>query len=227
MTNLRRTGTQHLRTGIVAALFLLLPYQSAFADPVLSCVDPDFGNDQTDEGGSPGGGTDFGHDDALFQFDFTQIWFGTPWDPEYFGFPDWMWGGGSGGADDPGDDDPGGSDNPGGNDPGEEGGDGEPSPGGWGGASYEGWMTGEPGCEQLAEMIFFHAPLTTYVDGQSLVVVLSSQPKATLVGIRLPRPAPVPDHAKQKLGLLGKWSLAAGTYKVSNRRVRIPLTRGP
>lgn len=205
-------------TRAISTLVVLASTQHAAAQGIRECVDPDFGNEGEEGGG--GGGPEREDDDALFQLDGMNIWYGTPWDPAFFGFPEWLFPGGPGeepGDDEPGDDEPGGGNGPG---------DDEPVDPGYTGTSYEGELTWdeEPDCQMFKDAIF-HRPEGMTVSGQALLVTLSSKPKVGIKAILLPGPLAVPGHAAQRLGLKGSWSIAAGTYMAKERRVEMRLVR--
>lgn len=202
-------------TRAISALVVLASTQHAAAQGIRQCVDPDFGHEGEGDEGGGGGGPAREDDDALFQLDGMNIWFGTPWDPEFFGFPEWLIPGGP--SDDPGDDAPGGGSAPA---------DDAPVDPGYTGTSYEGELTWdeEPECQTFKDAILYR-PEGTTLSGQTLLVTLSSKPKVGIKAILLPRPLAIPAYAAQRLGLKGRWSIAAGMYLAKERRVEMRLVR--
>jgi len=69
-------------------------------------------------------------------------------------------------------------------------------------------------------------PIKTFrLERDRLVATLAPMPELRVTYLSLPQPVPLPWYVKLRLGLTGKWALAAGLHLAAAGRLSLPLVR--
>ena len=215
MTSANTTSSTRRRWTRAALLVLALAIpQRAFAQRADPCHDPDPPVDL--EGETTDVSTD-GHIGDLTLSQWMSIDWGslngTPFNDDLF---NWLFGPGE--TPDPGGDDGGGG---GGTD---TGGTDTGVPSGYIGASYEGEMTGDPGCGGLKKFLLIHAALSSSYSGGKIGVTLAPT-NVNFTMMHVPKPLPLPPWVSARFALPPGWAIAPGHHPFVGRKIQLPLVR--